>query len=422
MDGYTVYKGIPYAKPPVGGLRFLEPQEPEPWEGIFQADTFQAKCPQEPSGYPLYTKEFYSDPEYLREDSEDCLYLNIWVPDGARELPVAFWVHGGGFGGGYGSEIEFDGEAYCKKGIILVTIQYRVNIFGFFSHPWLDEKSSHGVSGNQGILDQIAALDWVYENIQAFGGNPKNITAFGQSAGSSSVQCLVSTRLTGDKIAKAIMQSGSGYDKAVIAAATKEEAREVGEVFVKLTGAKSLEELQKLSTGEIQNYRRELEKHMFPKRKSLFMIPAVDGYVLEDNYDGLTRDGKVKDIPYMLGSTELDLFVEPEDVAAGRKGKLYESCMNWSFHMQQLGRKPSYVYYFRRHLPGDDAGAFHSAELWYTFGTLGRCWRPMEETDYQLSEQMVSYWTNFMKSGDPNGPGLKAWEPCMKEKPAVKVF
>lgn len=419
---YTVYKGIPYARPPVGELRWREPQAPEPWMGVFKADTFSPKCPQDPTSSPLYKKEFYSDPDYLREDREDCLYLNIWVPEGAKELPVAFWIHGGGFGGGYGSELEFDGETYCKKGIILVTIQYRVNIFGFLAHPWLDAENCHRVSGNFGILDQIAALNWVYENIGAFGGNPRNITVFGQSAGSSSVQTLVSTRLTGNRIARAIMQSGGGYDKAVIAATTRTAALEVGGTFVKLTGVKNLRELRSLNVDAIHKYRKALERVMHSKRKGVLLLPNIDGYVLEDSYDALTKAGKVKNIPYMLGSTELDIFVDPEDVAAGKKGSLYESCKNWSFHMQQLGRKNCYVYYFKHHLPGDDAGAFHSAELWYIFNTLARCWRPMEDSDYQISEQMVGYWTNFMKTGDPNGPELEDWEPCTKENPFVKEF
>ena len=177
LDGYTVFRGIPYAQAPVGEMRWKRPEPVEDWDGEYVADTFRNMCPQNmpdpetPWGAGYY-KEFYSEEEYVPPMSEDCLYLNIWVPDSAQDgsaLPVAFYIHGGGFSGGYGSEKEFDGAAFCAKDVILVTVNYRVGIFGFFAHPWLDEEYEEGVSGNYGILDQIAALTWVYENIAAFG-------------------------------------------------------------------------------------------------------------------------------------------------------------------------------------------------------------------------------------------------------------
>lgn len=420
MDGYTVYKGIPFAKPPVGDLRWKAPQEPERWEGTLQADTFPAKCIQDPANFGPYPKEFYDYPEYQRPDSEDCLYLNVWAPDGAENLPVAFYIHGGGYGGGYGSEIEFDGEAYCEKGVILVTIQYRCHVLGFLTHPWLREEADY-VSGNFGCLDQIAALKWVYENIGAFGGDPENITAFGQSAGCSSVETLISTKLTGSQVKKAILQSGAGYPTG-IPANSPEVAEEAGRTFVELTGAKNMEELRALTAEQVQEYRHKLDDIMFPKIKELYLKPYVDGYVLEHNYDELTENGEVRDIPYMIGSVEDDLFVTPEMLAKGEKGSLYEGCIGWSKQMEALGREPSYVYYFKRHLPGSEDGAFHSAELWYNFGTLGRCWRPMEEHDFALSREMMAYWTNFIKQGDPNGEDLPEWPSCTKEHPYVKVF
>lgn len=188
-EGYSVFKGIPYAKAPIGELRWKAPQPLDNWDGVLKADCFKAKSMQEVHEDPFYDKEFYDDPSFSVNISEDSLYLNIWTPaDKAEEkLPVAFWIHGGAFMGGYGSEKEFDGEALCKKGVILVTINYRVNIFGFLAHPWLSAENEKGISGNYGTLDQLMALKWVYDNIENFGGDKENITVFGQSAGAMSV-------------------------------------------------------------------------------------------------------------------------------------------------------------------------------------------------------------------------------------------
>ncbi|MGN1024564.1 MAG: carboxylesterase family protein, partial [Lachnospiraceae bacterium] len=174
-EGFAVFRGIPFAKPPVGELRWRAPQEVEPWEGVYKADHFAKICPQAVAADPNpYYREFYADPAYDREQSEDCLYLNVWVPDQAegKKCPVAMFIHGGAFNGGYSSEIEFDGAGLARRGVILVTIAYRLGVFGFLAHPWLSAESARHVSGNYGILDQIAALNWVYDNIGAFGGDP----------------------------------------------------------------------------------------------------------------------------------------------------------------------------------------------------------------------------------------------------------
>ena len=249
MEGYTVFKGIPYAKPPLGEGRFAAPQEPDSWEGIYEAEHFGSvamQVPLDPASF--YGKEFYQYPDYMPARSEDCLYLNIWTPAGeaGEKLPVAFWIHGGAFLQGYSHEVEFDGEAYCRRGVVLVSINYRLGVFGFLAHPWLEEQAGQGgrrISGNYALLDQIAALRWVRENIAAFGGDPGNITVFGQSAGCMSVQALVSTPLTEDWIAKAIFQSASGY-KSMMGTHTMEEAKKAGEEFVELTGAADLEALR----------------------------------------------------------------------------------------------------------------------------------------------------------------------------------
>ena len=207
-DGYTVFMGVPYAAPPVGALRFCAPEECAPWEGVYHADRFGKTCWQEREEEgSFYDVEFYRNADYLTDFDEDCLYLNIWVPGNegvleksvsakdipagsfsAKKLPVALWIHGGAFSHGFGHEMEFDGAEYAKRGVILVTINYRVGVFGYLAHEWLSRESSYGISGNYGMLDQIAALKWVRENIGAFGGDAGNITIFGQSAGAISVQ------------------------------------------------------------------------------------------------------------------------------------------------------------------------------------------------------------------------------------------
>lgn len=208
----VVFRGVPYAQPPVGDLRFRRPQEHEPWEGVRDCTRFSAVCPQaDLRGMDLYGKEFYDGEEVVM--NEDCLYLNIWTPAGSTEksgLPVLFWIHGGAFMHGHGSEKEFDGEGFAKKGVILVTINYRVNAFGFFAHPDLEAENAERVSGNYGILDQIFALRWVRENIAAFGGDPEKITIFGQSAGCMSVQTIISSPLSAGMVRGAVLQSGGG--------------------------------------------------------------------------------------------------------------------------------------------------------------------------------------------------------------------
>lgn len=418
---YMVFKGIPYAKPPVGELRWRAPQEPEAWEGTFTADHFGPAAMQVPCDDTLYKKEFFSDPDYLSVMGEDCLYLNIWTPKGTEEgkLPVAFWIHGGAFSGGFSYEKEFDGEAYCERGVILVTVGYRLGVWGFLAHPWLSEES--GRSGNYGILDQLAALKWVYENIEAFGGDPHNITIFGQSAGAMSVQTLISSELTGNMIAKAILQSGGSYGGGLHHDMTLREAESFGHLFTDILQVSNLRELREKEPEEVLEAMNKFRDKMLPEH-GLFLAPYQDDYLLAGTYYGLMDAGKIKDIPYLLGSTKDDIMVTEEMKARGEFSALYHGCIDFSKKLQELGRKPAYVYYFERELPGDERGAFHSAELWYVFGTLKRCWRPMEERDYELSRQMLDYWTNFMKTGDPNGEGLARWEPCCEGNEAVYRF
>lgn len=429
-DGYTVFKGVPYAKPPVGELRWKAPQEMDAWEGVFTADKFGKITVQDfpDPAHPImgsFNKEFYADPAYRPEMSEDCLYLNIWVPDNSegQKLPVAFWIHGGGFGGGYSSEIEFDGEAYCRKGVILVTVEYRCNVFGFLAHPWLDAENEKGISGNYGILDQLAALNWVYENAKSFGGDPQNITVFGQSAGSMSTQILVSSDLTKGKIAKAIMQSGISCKVAMDGTPTLADAEEFGKVFMdECTNVKNIVELRAMTTEQLHGAHGKFNAKMWKRGAGLVLVPNMDGYLLKETVKEVWKQGKMRQIPYMTGTVIDDLLAKPEDVEEKKTGLLMEQCKLWSLKCEETYQAPSYVYFFAHELPGDNWGAFHSSELWYTFGTLGRCWRPMDEHDYEISEQMVTYWTNFMKTGKPEAEGTDEWRPYSKEDSYIKKF
>lgn len=417
---YVEYRGVPFAKPPVGELRWKAPQPPEPFEGVYQATEFQAKSMQE-TGHngPPYDKDFYDDPSYERPVSEDCLYLNIWAPKNAENCPVAMWIHGGAFMGGSSSEKEFDGAAYCKRGVIFVSVQYRLGVLGFLAHPWLTAEA--GTSGNYGTLDQIAALNWIYENISAFGGDAENITIFGQSAGAMSVQTLISSPLTGNRIKRAILQSGGSYGAGLHRDTPLSEQESYGEIFAETLGVHSLEEMRAKSSDEIMEAVGPFMGKVFPIAKGLFLVPVIDGKVLTGGYYDLMDKGEIKDIPYMVGSTKDDILVTPE-MKSPEDSPLYAGSRAFSHKLDSLGRKPAYVYYFTRDLPGNDFGAWHSAELWYMMGTLDRCWRPFEQGDYDLSERMLDYWANFMKTGDPNGTGLAPWRPCSKNDPFIMEF
>ena len=412
-DGYTLFLGVPYAKPPVGELRWRAPVEAEPWEGVYQADHYPNRSMQDREGAgPFFDKEFDHSAELRTPYSEDSLYLNIWTPatKAGEKLPVAFWIHGGAFLGGFGHEKEFDGEAYCRRGVILVTSNYRLGPLGFLAHPWLTaenrEDGGPGVSGNYGSLDQIAALKWVRENIGAFGGDPDNITVFGQSAGGESAHTLVSSQLTKGMISKAIIQSGLG----LTCDRTLAEAEQDGLEFAAIAQVNSLAEMRAMEPGQIFAAAGPLIGRGFA-RNSMTFAPNIDGMLLTEGYDSTMENGRTHDIPYMTGCTMQDIRVDPEKLAQGDKGIVYDTCKRWGQAQLDHARTPSYLYYFTRQLPGDDAGAFHSAELWYMFGTLGRNWRPNTEDDYKLSAEMLDYWTNFMKCGNPNGNGLTEWRP-----------
>lgn len=415
-DGYSVFRGIPFAKVPTGALRFAPPQKPESFKEAYDAFTFRSIPMQhftDPDG--LYQKEFYDNPDFHFPISEDCLYLNIWTPahTASEKLPVAVWIHGGGFEHGFSTELEFDGEAYARKGVILATISYRVNVFGFL----YDQKQEKelGFSGNQGLLDQIAALAWIYENIAAFGGNPDNITIMGQSAGAMSSHVLTFSPLAAPMIHQAILQSGSiaGFPSPMVF--TKAQAQAVTDKLYELCGVSSIEELRRLPAEDLLDRSDELMT-LYP---SLPFRPVVDGHVLPDTPDVLTKEGGMARIPYLMGVTKDDLFI-PEG-ASHREGGFFTAAVSFANACRKQNL-PVYLYEFCHDLPGSSDGAFHSSELWYTFGTLDRCWRPMTDADHALAEKMVTCWTDFMKHGNPNSTGTNDWKPWTEEHPYVKTF
>ncbi len=451
----TVFRGIPYAAAPVGSLRWKAPQPPKAWEGVRDALEFGPRAWQPDRDDPedLYKKEFYGNRVM---NSEDCLYLNIWTPcaEPGNKFPVMLWIHGGALHGGYGFEPPFDGEAFCKKGVILVTFNYRLGILGFFASSQLSSESEQHVSGNYGYMDQMAALKWVKENIQGFGGDPDNITVFGQSAGAGSVMALVTSPLVQGDISKAIFQSGLflySFGQSMLPMGTLDQMEILGDDYITAAGCRDIDELRKLSFEQLMD----VPGIGFGGRFAF--APCVDGYMFTEKPAEAILAGHYPDIPYMVGNNlnEGDVGrVEIKGLEAFRKTA--ESCfkdqaedfmlmsnvktqedinkavadMNMFYLSTRLfanvqlknNRKPAYIYSFNRQLPGSEDGAFHSAELWYVFGTLSRCWRPMTGGDYELSEKMVSYWTNFAKAGDPNGDGLPIWDAYTKAQPREMIF
>ncbi|SDA38843.1 para-nitrobenzyl esterase [Butyrivibrio sp. INlla18] len=422
-----VFKGVPFAQPPIGENRFKKPLPLKPWEGIYKADKYSAHAMQGPKRGGFYDKEFYSDPRFDTPESEDCLYLNIWIPKGrcktGENLPVAVYVHGGAFLGGAGSNLPFVCSRICERGIIIVTINYRLGALGFLCHPLIRAEGENAAGGNFGLWDQLEAFKWVKENIREFGGDSSNITVFGQSAGAMSLQALALTEQMQGLCNKMILQSGGGYKNPLGKLRTIKEAQEIGELFFeeleidtkRCMTDKSYEKnaLKKLYTIPEDLLMMKVGKvigRSFNEKKCMPFVPVIDGELFKESMDMLMDKGKQLKIPYILGCNGDDLTTEAISEKAPENNPMHLA------NIEYAKRTGGYVYYFDRKLPGDEAGAFHSAELWYVFGSLDYCWRPFEKSDYELSDKIITYWTNFMKSGNPNEPygGEDVWEECGK--------
>ena len=367
VPGTVAYKGIRYAT----AGRWEHPVEVTSWEGVYDATAY-GHCSYQPRSFYdeeedqkkiFYYNEFRKGEVYTY--SEDCLFLNIFTPgEQGEKRPVLVYIHGGGFTGGCGHEKHFDGPVWPVHGVIGVTINYRLGPMGF------------AFGGNYGLYDQMTALQWVKHNIASFGGDPENITVMGQSAGAMSVQLLCQSPLTEGLFQKAVMSSGGGMASAMAGSAEKNAA--FWEAVMERCGCESLEAFKKLPPEEVfaawQRWKKELKGGMAA-------FPAKDGIFI-------TEKPQTREIPYMLGSTSHDMAPPV----------LQSLSRSWCAKRE----KPSYTWYFSRMLPGDENGAWHSADLWYWFGTLPNCWRPMEDRDRELSDQMVRYLCNFAKTGDPN--------------------
>lgn len=447
---YSAFKGIPYAAPPVGDLRWCPPQPVGKWTKVYRAIDFSkiAMQARSPEGY-FYKKEFYVDLPM----SEDCLYLNVFTPANTQDekLPVAIWIHGGGFQKGYSNEMEIDGETFTKKGIVFVSINYRLGIFGFLAHKELSDESELGISGNYGLWDQIAAIKWVRKNIRAFGGDPDKITIMGQSAGAMSVQNLLVTPLTEGDISGAIMQSGGGLSIfSGISGKDLKSMEKYGESFIKKLGCKSINEARLLSAEMLLNKTLDC---IAEEQNQMKFVPCTDGYLLPDSSTKMIKQGKHPKIPCLLGinSNEASSYINKEypsesefesrircsfgnsadKILTVLKTKPFEgiryyidhemginleaAALAWCDNQIRLAREPVYLYQFSRDIPDHEPkGAFHSGELMYLFGTLRYGWRNYTGDDYELSMKIIEYWSNFIKTGNPNGSGMLHWTPYTK--------
>jgi para-nitrobenzyl esterase len=441
----TVFKGIPYAEPPVGKLRWTAPRPAQHWQGVRKADHFTEGCPQ-------------NFPKLGTPMNEDCLYLNVWTPakSSSAALPVIVWIHGGGLVVGAAREPLFDGEELAKKGIVVVTLDYRLGVLGFFAHPELTKESPHHASGDYGFLDELAALEWIHHNIAAFGGDPNKVTIFGQSAGALSVNALVASPLAKGLFRAGISESGgvgAGFDRTKMP--SLEESEKAGVEFAKTMGAASLDALRAIPAQKL------LQDSRFPE-------PNVDGWFFPASIETIYKSGKQNKVPMLLGSNSdegqhfIRSVLSARDFAerarkdygadADKFLKLYPSDSDQSAKVSQQhefadkaavaecnlagyvvrGGAKAYLYYFSYLDKGGynseppslglTLGADHGAELPYVFGLLSHWKTTVPENDLKLQTIVMSYWTNFVKTLNPNGPGLPDWNSYKENDDAVMVL
>ena len=405
VPGTAAYKGIRYAT----AGRWEYPSKVTSWEGVYDATRYGHCAYQARAFYDeeqnikkyFYYREFRKGETYSY--SEDCLFLNVFTPDTAKEgdkLPVLIYIHGGSFTGGCGHEKHFDGPVWPAKGIIGVTINYRLGPLGFLCLPELKEEA--GITGNYGLFDQQTAISWVKDNIAAFGGDPENITIMGQSAGAMSVQQHCMSPMSAGLFQKAVMCSGGGVSK-MMSAKRPESNYDFWHAVMEKAGCKNLGEFRNLEPEKLFQAWDACKKEV--KGGQMANSPCLDGKLVVGTGSQLLKEGKQMQIPYMAGTTGEDMMPPI----------LFSMSKSWC----DSQKEKSYTWLFDRQLPGDDKGAWHSSDLWYWFGTLDNSWRPMEQKDYELSECMVEYLVNFCKYGDPNGGKLPQWLPAGKSEKQV---
>lgn len=425
-EDVTVYKGIPFARPPVGPLRWRAPEPAAPWPGVRLADRFSPICVQ---------RGAYPDDAPPEPMSEDCLYLNVWVPDGApagAKLPVMVWVYGGGLMNGSASTPLYAGDQLARRGVVVVTANYRLGALGFLAHPELTRESPNKVSSNYGLLDQLAALQWVKRNIEAFGGDPGNVTVFGQSSGSISISVLCASPLARGLFRRAIGQSGGLLEPIQIAPEfSLKGAEERGAAFAQGLGAPSLAALRAKPATDI------VAARFSPN-------PVIDGHLLrEPPYDAFAT-GRANDVDLLIGSNAQEglYFVSGRTITRANLTTLlkadfpplivsligpatpandrdahaayvaFQGDMRFGWDMLtwarlHAGRFRGRTYFYRfAHTPPGEAGVGHGAEMAYMFGHAKPNWT---DTDRKLADTIATYWTNFAKTGNPNAANLPNW-------------
>ena len=432
--GVRIFKGIPFAAAPVGALRWKAPQPVAAWTGVRKADAFGPLCMQQP--YPESSPYYNAGVTSAQPMGEDCLYLNVWTAGSAGEKrPVMFWIHGGAWARGAGSSTTYDGVALAKKGVVVVTTNYRLGVFGFMAHPELTAESPQHASGNYAIQDHVAALKWVQKNIAAFGGDPGRVTIFGESAGSWSVNTVQATPLAKGLFHRAIGESGGQFASTT----TLAQAEQNGVALARQVGADSLKGLREVPAERLlaAQFRTGIN---------------VDGYALPDTVRSLFAQKKYNDVPVLVGSNanEFTTLSNPSqfpktieayrerverqygaavkeydavypaktdaDIAAallavGRDTTFTLEMRTWA-RMVTASGKPAFLYQFTRVPPGPNPawGAYHAAEIQYAFNNVGsRPWAT--DVDRRLADQMSTYWVNFATTGNPNGKGLPTWTP-----------
>jgi len=462
-SGLAVFRGVPFAAAPVGDNRWKAPQPAAHWDGVKQAKAFAPAC------YQGASNSVSGVPQ--NQSSEDCLYLNVWTPakTSDEKLPVMVWIYGGGFSAGSTSAPLYSGEKLAERGVVVVSVAYRIGAFGYLAHPELSTESSKHVSGNYGLLDQIAGLDWVKTNISAFGGDPSKVTIFGESAGGIAVSMLAASPLAKGKFSGAISQSGGSFGATHSPPLPGEnvqrldQAEKAGAAFVGKLGG-SLAAARAKSSAEVQAATRPTGGG---GEVDAVSWPVMDGYVIPDDQHRLYEAGKYNDTPVLIGfnSDEGALFGGPVTKAAHESGvkdrygpfadevlRAFPAAsdaeatqasrdlatdvmfgwhtLKWARLQTRTGKSPAYLYYFDNKPPypagnrlASAKGAPHAAELPYVFGHLDQQpAMPWRAEDRAISDAMVGYWTNFAKTGDPNGPGLPAWPKFSDADPKAMIF